>query len=331
MRGEPGKSEEPTKNDNRSHARPSGAVFGPVPSRRLGMSLGVDLVPMKVCSYDCVYCELGKTTLKTIERKEYVSEEQVTRALVEYFAGGRTDGLDYVTFAGSGEPTLNTKLGGVIRKVKDLTETPIAVLTNGSLLVDPEVRDELMQADLVIPSLDAAAQNVFKKVNRPAPGMEAEDVIRGIRQFIREFRGDVWLEILFVRGVNDGRNHIEVLAEAARSIAPAKVQLTTVIRPPGIGHAPPVSSEGLHRIASMFEGDVEVVADFDRKDNRAYSEERSDAIAAMLRIRPVTLEDLSASVGLHRSEVLKYLDQLRKEHSVLEVEFLGKTYFFIER
>lgn len=310
---------------------PVNPIFGPVPSRRLGMSLGVDLCPMKVCSYDCIYCELGRTTYKTIERREYVPKSRVIKALEIYFMERKSDGLDYVTFAGSGEPTLNSSLGAVIRKVKKLTNTPVAVLTNGSLLLDPKVRSELAPADLVIPSLDAATRECFRKINRPVLKVKVEDVIEGVRLFSREFHNEIWLEILFVEGVNDHSSEVEKLVEHVDEIQPSKVQISTVVRPPGVGHAPPVNADRLQKIASSFKGCVEIVSEFDRKVIPAYSEKRVDEIKAMLRIRPATLEDISASLGIHRNEVVKYLEQVCKDHTIRQTEFLGKIYFTMDR
>ncbi|MBN1664295.1 MAG: radical SAM protein [Deltaproteobacteria bacterium] len=309
----------------------SSIIFGPVPSRRLGMSLGIDVVPMKVCSYDCIYCELGKTTNRTLERKDYVPEPAIILAMERYFTEKHNGRLDYVTFSGSGEPTLNAKIGALIRKAKEITDTPVAVLTNGSLLYDPQVRLDLMQADLVIPSLDAAKQNAFIKVNQPAASLNVSDIIRGIHRFCQEFKGEIWLEILLVRGVNDHPDHIRSLSEAARLIDPAKIQLTTVVRPPGKGHALPVGPEKLHEISLQFEGNVEVVADLTKQDNPAYKKEKGDEVISMLKIRPMTLEDISSATGMHRNEALKYLDQLRREHTVHNVDFSGKMYFTIDR
>lgn len=314
-----------------SKHEPSGIMFGPVPSRRLGMSLGIDVVPMKVCSYDCIYCELGRTTQRTIERKEYVPEKTIVSAMERYFAEKHDGRLDYVTFSGSGEPTLNSKIGALIRRLKELTDTPVAVLTNGSLLYDLRVRQDLMQADLVIPSLDAAEQNTFVKVNQPESSLDVSVIIRGIHLFRKEFKGEIWLEILLVKGVNDHPDHIRKLSEAARLIDPTKIHLTTVVRPPGKGHALPIGIEKLNEISLQFGGNVEVVADLARQGNPAYKEEKGDEVIAMLKIRPMTLEDISSATGMHRNEVLKYLDQLRKEHTVQTIEFSGGIYFTLDR
>jgi wyosine [tRNA(Phe)-imidazoG37] synthetase (radical SAM superfamily) len=311
--------------------RPQSVVFGPVPSRRLGMSLGIDVIPMKICSYDCIYCELGKTTQRTIERKPYMPADAVVEAMEHYFAENREVQLDYVTFSGSGEPTLNSDIGWFIRKAKELTSTPIAVLTNGSLLYAPQVRRDLLQADLVVPSLDAVWRDAFVKVNQPARGLEVERVVSGIEQFSREFSGEVWLEILLVDKVNAHLDHVRALGEAAGRIAPTKTQLTTVVRPPGAGRAAPVSAERLREMASYFDGYVEVVAEVERRQNPAYQEKKGDEIVAMLKIRPMTVRDISSSTGMHGNEVLKYLDQLRRDHAVQQSEFEGKDYFTISR
>ncbi len=306
-------------------------IFGPVPSRRLGMSLGVDIVPMKICSYDCIYCEVGKTTTKTIERSEYVEEEAVVRALEEYFAERHEGRLDYVTFSGSGEPTLNNKIGALIRRLKELTDTPVAVLTNGSLLYRQDVQDDLLGADLVIPSLDAVDQQMFLRVNQPDASLQVTKVLWGIQQFRRLFAGEMWLEILLVKGVNDDPKHIQSLTEAALWINPTKIQLTTVVRPSGHGFAPALSDDELRQIADQFKGQVEVIGRFNRRDNPAYGENKCERIEAMLKIRPMTLDDIAATTGMHRNEVLKYLDQLRVDHIVKNEAFDGSTFYTVDR
>jgi len=178
-----------------------GQIFGPVPSRRLGFSLGVDTIPFKTCSLDCIYCQLGRTTNKTIERKEYIAGEDILREIEEILKQKKK--IDYITFSGSGEPTLNSRMEEMITQIKRLTSIPIAILTNGTLLYQPRMREELMEADLVIPSLDAVSEKVFEKVNRPCHSLKINEVIEGIETFSQEFRGKIWLEIMLVKGVND--------------------------------------------------------------------------------------------------------------------------------
>ncbi|HHQ44742.1 MAG TPA: radical SAM protein, partial [Candidatus Altiarchaeales archaeon] len=225
-------------------------IYGPVPSRRLGFSLGVDLVPHKICSFDCVYCQLGKTTEKTIVRREYVPAGDVVADVKEFLERGKR--CDYITLSGSGEPTLNSKTGEIIEAVKSLTGIPVAVLTNGSTMTDSDVRRELSLADVVIPSLDAAVQSLFEKVNRPCRGMRVEDIIAGISEFKKSFSGKVWLEVMLVDGVNDSEEAFRELSRAIGKIKPDKVHLNTVVRPPCERWAKPLSTERLEEIANSL-------------------------------------------------------------------------------
>ncbi|RLB62924.1 MAG: radical SAM protein, partial [Deltaproteobacteria bacterium] len=205
-------------------------LFGPVPSRRLGMSLGIDLVPRKVCSLDCVYCEVGKTTKLTLERKEYILFDNVIKELTHYFENNPDP--DYITFSGSGEPTLNSRIGDIIKFVKqNRPEIPEADLTNGTLLFDPEVRAELKIADVVLPSLDAATSPVFDKINRPAPGLEIEKYLQGLIDFRKEFSGKIWLEIFILPQYNFEQQELKKLREIILKINPDSIQLNTLDRP----------------------------------------------------------------------------------------------------
>ena len=184
-------------------------VYGPVPSRRLGRSLGVDLVPFKTCPFDCVYCQLGRTTRHTARRDDYVDADEVLAELREVLAGGVQ--ADYVTLSGSGEPTLHRQLGRIIAGIKDLTSIPLAVLTNAALLSDPEVRRALLRADLIVPSLDAGEAETFARVNRPCPEVTFESVVAGLEALRREYHGTIRLEVLLVEGLNDGDGQIAAL------------------------------------------------------------------------------------------------------------------------
>ena len=233
-------------------------LFGPVPSRRLGRSLGVDSIPRKTCPFDCIYCEVGPTSNQTETRLDYEAEAIVAE-LSAFLTGGAPE-LDFITLAGSGEPTLNLALGSIIRRLKELTAIPVAVLTNGALLHLPEVRRELKYADLVLPSLDAAREQAFKNVNRPLPGYPLSRLLQGLETFRREYPGPIWLEVLLLKGLNDSEEDLEALRQALRTLAPDKVQLNTMVRPGRSGQAQPLSFEALAAIASTLEGEVEVIA-----------------------------------------------------------------------
>lgn len=282
-------------------------LFGPVLSRRLGVSLGVDLVPHKTCTFDCVYCECGRTTDLTCERREYVPTERVVAELDDYLA--RAPDLDYITFAGSGEPTLHTGIGEVISFIKDrYPRYRVAVLTGSALLADPDVRTALMRADLVVPSLDAVSEEVFRKINRPSPGLTAGQVLAGLMAFAREFAGEIWLEVFIVPGQNDTEDEIRHLFEAIAAIAPDRVQVNTLDRPGTEVWVRPAPPLALERIASRLGENAEVIGAACR--DRALPPEVEDAgeiILATIRRRPCTQGDLAALLGLRPAEVAKCL------------------------
>ena len=256
-------------------------LFGPVPSRRLGISLGIDLVPHKTCVFDCVYCECGRTTDLACKRREYVPTDRVIEELDDFLAKGPD--LDYVTFAGSGEPTLHTGLGEIISFIKErYPRYRVAVLTNSALLTDPEVRVALMRADLVVPSLDAVSEEIFLKINRPSPGITAGRVLEGLLDFVREYPGEVWLEVFIVPGINDTEEEIRLLKDAVVAISPDRIQVNTLDRPGTDIRVRPASRGALERIASVLGGETIGAAYTDR----ALPPEGRDAGEAILAISP---------------------------------------------
>ncbi len=306
-------------------------VYGPVPSRRLGRSLGVDLVPFKTCTYDCVYCQLGCTTRKTLERRAYVPVDEVLKELEASLGSGSAP--DYIGLAGSGEPTLNSGIGDLIDGIKAMTSIPIAVLTNGSLLWMPEVREALMQADLVLPSLDAGDQDTFLAVNRPHGGIAFEQMVKGLVDFTRDFPGAVWLEVFMLAGVNDSPASLEKLAAIARRIDPARIQLNTVTRPPAEGFAQALTSERLQDLLGSFPGCVEIIAEGEREGSlvELTSGFEDEHILALLGRRPCTPEDVALGLGIHRLEALKHLDRLMAAGRVGTVVSGGRGYYALTR
>lgn len=304
-------------------------TYGPVPSRRLGFSLGVDVLPSKLCSFNCIYCQLGPTARNITRRKEYVSASIVISQIQEILKTKKN--IDYITFSGSGEPTLNSKIGQLIQEIKSLTDIPVAVLTNSSLLTRKSVREALKEADLVVPSLDAATQDVFIKVNRPYPSFRIEKIIQGLKEFRRIFKGSLWLEVMLVKGVNDSSSHILELKKAITEINPDKVQLNTVVRPPAEEFAQPLSLDKLKWIRKALGKKCEIIADFPRKKQLHPEENLEKAIVGMIRRRPVTLADISSSLGKHKNEIIKHLDILIKEKRVRAVIHEGLTYYELEK
>jgi len=290
-------------------------IFGPVPSRRLGRSLGVDLVPYKTCTFDCIYCDLGKTTHKTIFRESYVKPEEIRREL-ELTLPTLSKKPDYITLSGSGEPTLNQNIGDIIHNIKDLTSISLAVLTNGSLLSLEEVREALVGADVVIPSLDAVNEVTFQCLNRPHPSLKMDEIILGLIQFRKQYRGQIWLEILFCRGVNDGKEEIEKLKEVIERIEPDRIQLNTPVRPPAEDFVFPLTLGQLEEIRKTLGDKAEIIPEFTASLGEEFNSVKDTEILNLIKRRPCTTEDISKALGLRIDEVVKHLDHLTKTGTI---------------
>lgn len=282
-------------------------LFGPVASRRLGRSLGVDLVPFKTCTLDCVYCECGWTTTLTMRRAEYVPTAAVLLELADWCAAGGT--ADYITLAGSGEPTLHSGVAEIIRGIRAITHIPVCILTNGTLLHLPEVRAAAALADVVVPSLDAPDAATFARINRPAPGCDFDTYLNGLRAFAADFRGALWLEIFIVPGINDSDACVRELARLAAELHPAKIQLNTAVRPPAATSVHPASAERLNAIAAYFAPRAEVIASF-----RAAVQEQTSAplneVLNLVRRRPCTVHDVAHGLSLSFSAARAALQEL---------------------
>jgi len=275
------------------------------------MSLGVDMVPKKVCSLNCVYCEVGPTTLLTSQRKPYVPASEIIRELQDYF---RTQSNpDFITFSGYGEPTLNSEIGEIFDYLKrEKPEVPIAVLTNGTLLHEKEVRNAIMKADLILPSLDSATEEGFKKINHPVRTISLDQYIEGLVTFGQEFTGKVWLEVFILPGFNDHKAELDALKEVFLRISPDSIQLNTLDRPgteEGIRSATLLELEHIREYWDI--PGVEIISSSAlRKSTTAYREDVQNAILETISRRPCTLDDIACITGLHVSEINKYLDTL---------------------
>lgn len=292
-------------------------LFGPVPSRRLGMSLGVDLVPKKVCSLNCVYCEVGRTTKLTTERREYILYNKVVEELDHYFH--HNPDPDYITFSGSGEPTLNSRIGEVLDFIKTKKPgIPVAVLTNGTLLTDKQVRSELLKADVVLPSLDAATQGTFEKINRPSSSLQVDTYIQGLVDFRNEFSGRIWLEVLVIPEYNDNPADLTALKKTFEKIKPDSIQLNTLDRPGVVEGLRAATHTELQRIVEFWRPyNVEIIAAASQRKNiLSYRKDTESAILETIARRPCTLDDLVKILGLHINEVNKYLDVLKHEDKI---------------
>ncbi|MBN1516104.1 radical SAM protein [Candidatus Sumerlaeota bacterium] len=298
-------------------------IFGPVPSRRLGRSLGVDLVPFKTCSYDCIYCQLGRTTDLTVERREWAPLDDVLAELEDKLALNP----DYITMSGSGEPTLYSRLGELIDRIRSMTGVPIAVLTNGSLLSRPEIRAQLLNAQLVIPSLDAGSEELFQTINRPEQSLSFEEMLEGLIQFRREYQGQYWLEVFFLAGLNDSADEAHKIMECVRRIKPDRTQLNTATRPTAESHAIRVDARRLAELAAAFDPPAEVIADYHGVHAQSDFQSAKENVLAMIQRRPCTLDDIASGLAMHRNQVVKHLEELEAEGALTKKITGGRLYY----
>jgi wyosine [tRNA(Phe)-imidazoG37] synthetase (radical SAM superfamily) len=300
-------------------------VYGPVPSRRLGRSLGVDLVPYKVCSYDCIYCQLGRTTNKTIERKPYIPAAAILAQVCQKLQGGVS--ADYITLAGSGEPTLNSDMRRLIHDIKKHTDVPVAVLTNASLLGDRKVREAAMEADVVLPSLDAYDQRGFQAINRPHPQISFEDMVQGLLAFRAAYRGEIWLEVFVLEGINASETDAEKFRHWIEKLNPEKVHVNTAVRPAAEPFARQVKPDAMNRFCKVLGKKAEVIAPskpFQGDERQAHVEE--DLLGLLAR-RPCTLNDMASGLRVNKNEILKYIQILLKAQRIDVVRQGAEVYY----
>ena len=284
-------------------------LFGPVPSRRLGRSLGVDLTPFKTCTLNCVFCQLGRTTHKTVARKEYVPVKNVQAELARWVKGGGQ--TDYITLSGSGEPTLHTRFGEVLGFIRERTPFPAVLLSNGTLFWMSEVRKAACQANIVKLSLSAWNQDSFDHINRPHAGLKFGQMMDGYRAFRDEFRGKLWIEVFLLWGMNSIPRDVEKIAELAETIKPDAIHLNTAVRPPAEDFAVPVPRKQMAAMAKLFHPRAKIIAEYS-SNKAAEIAANETTILAMLRRRPCTAGQIADVFGMHLNEVAKYLGKLTR-------------------
>jgi wyosine [tRNA(Phe)-imidazoG37] synthetase (radical SAM superfamily) len=305
-------------------------LYGPVPSRRLGRSLGVDLVPSKICTYDCVYCQVGKTTERTLQRKEYIPIGEVLEEVKNFLSKGGAS-IDHFSLSGSGEPTLHSQIGLVIKGIKGMSPIPVAVLTNGSLLYLEEVREDLRKADIILPSLDAVSKEVFTRINRPHKGISVEKVIEGLVEFRKVYQGQIWLEILFCKGINDGRNELHQMKRAVDRIQPDRIHINTVVRPPTEPWAAPLNSEEMEKIQAFFGEKASIISEFDRHPLSLPEINVKEEIFRILKRRPLSLVDLSQRMAIPKEELETTMQPMVEEGKIKTRRFGDSIYYEVSK
>ncbi len=304
-------------------------------SRRLGISLGVDLVPYKYCPLNCVYCEVQRTTHLVTQRECFFAVEEILGELDAFLQ--TKPHLDYITFSGAGEPTLNLALGKIVNYIKTTyPEYKLALLTNGVLFSDPQVRSEVLPCDLVLPSLDAATQLTFDTINRPRPGLTVEEMIQGLIEFRSVYKSKIWLEVFLIAGINDSETELAALAKAIEQIKPDLVQLNSLDRPGTEDWVKPMNMAALKQIKQFFVDSlstpVEIISKVKYSGVDSHlDEELIQMLHNTLKRRPSTAEDLSAMLDIHINEISKVLRKLHLEKQIsAKRETRGVFYAWIQ-
>ena len=288
-------------------------LFGPVPSRRFGRSLGVDLTPYKTCSLDCVFCQLGRTMNKTVHRLEYVPTDSVLAELGEWL---KRDGqADYITLSGSGEPTLHSGFGKVLEFIRSQTTIPAVLLTNGTMLQLREVREAAACANVVKVSLSAWNQASYGWVNRPHKQLPFDQLVKGQKDFRAQFKGQLWMEVFLVAGMNSMPIDVSQIADHAKEIGPDRIQINTAVRPPAEDFAIALSEDRMQSLRHLFHPTAEIIAEFKAK-HANHIQANQATIFSMLKRRPCTAEQIADIFGMHLNEVSKYLGKLMRADQI---------------
>jgi len=301
-------------------------IFGPVPSRRLGLSLGVDIIPLKTCTQNCLYCQLCIDSPQVAERREYAPIEEVLDELKAKLAEKAS--IDCITISGSGEPTLHSGIGRLISEIKKISSIMVVVITNGTLLWNKDVRQSLLKADAVMPSLDACDQAVFERLNNPHPDITFDKLVEGLIAFRKDFKGQFWLEVFMVEGINTADAQIEKFKSIIEKISPDRVQLNTTVRPAAHPEVKAVSEERLKEIAAAFGPKAEVIASFSKKAASGSSESLVEQILATLKRRPCSAEGLASSLGAKQSDIEEQIKILLHK-SIVRAEIINDSEFYI--
>lgn len=303
-------------------------VFGPVSSRRLGMSLGIDPVPLKTCDFNCVYCQLGRTSRPSTRRRPFVPVSCILTELATVLDQRRDADIDWITLVGSGETTLCSRIGVLIRFIKARSNLPVAVITNGSLLRLAKVRDELAAADAVLPGLDAGTEGLCRRINRPHPGFSFSDHVDGFASFRRSYRGQLWIEVMLIRGMNDSEPAVRDIGAALRSIEPDEIHLSTPTRPPAEPWVEPPTPEALERAEAMLGEVAPVLRPASEGGEAGIDGDFADEIVAIISRHPLRQFELERMLTRwSRHHVDRTLAALRESGAVQVVERLGTRFW----
>jgi wyosine [tRNA(Phe)-imidazoG37] synthetase (radical SAM superfamily) len=299
-------------------------VFGPVPSRRLGLSLGVDLIPPKTCTFDCLYCQVGRTTSRTLEPKAFVPVREVVAEIKRKILKNVPDAI---TLAGSGEPTLYSEIDQVIASIKKMTKIKVALLTNGALFWKEEIRQRVLKADIIMPTLSSAFDHTFREIHRPHPGLDLATIINGLKMLRQDYKGQIFLEVIFLAGVNDTKKEVEALKNLVEQISPEKIHLNTVVRPPADSKAISLDRKKLEEINLIFGEKSEIVAEVPIKIKTRKEEHLINSLLDMVKRRPLKQIDIVNALGLSTDETEDLIKGLLIKGYIRRQSHSGDIYF----
>jgi len=299
-------------------------IFGPVPTRRLGLSLGVDLIPTKTCTYNCIYCEVGNTTCHTMDVESFIPPDEIEKELDIALKKNRPD---TITLAGSGEPTLNSSIDEIIKVIRKKTDTKIALLTNGSLLWREDVLRKVLSVDIILPTLSTVFDETFTAIHRPCAGLNPNMLIKGLRDLKKSYKGSIFLEVILLSGLNDTDREIEGLKQVVMEISPDKIQLNTVIRPPSDKRAKPVNALRMDQIRNFFGERAEVVAYAHHDKNAAEYGSGGVSVVEMARRRPVRISDIATALHRTPEDTERLVKELLLKGEIIEQEHEGETFY----
>lgn len=304
-------------------------IFGPAPSRRLGRSLGINIIPAKICSLDCLYCEVGKTKATTMQIKPYIKAADILDEFSKNYDNFK-ELCDVITITGAGEPTLNSELADILKGIKEITNKPVAVLTNTTTLHIESVYNTLLLFDIVVPSLDSVDELSFHNINLPDKNVKIENIVSSLEKFSHEYRGRLFVEVLFCKGINDDNKSIEKLINILSNIRAEKVQLGTVHRPPAYENIEKVDDEFLLKTANLMKLNninAEVTGGFSSVFKTSATLNLHDLIPSLLKMRPSTLQDMSCVFGKSEKEIEKILNTLLLQGIIKPAVYNNDTYY----
>ncbi|MFX1389980.1 MAG: radical SAM protein [Promethearchaeota archaeon] len=303
-------------------------VYGPVPSRRLGRSLGIDPIPPKTCNYQCIYCQLGKTTNFTNVRKNFFPRNKIIAEIKEAIIHNKGN-FDYVTFVGSGEPTLCKDLKKLLLKAKEFSNKSICVITNGSLMHDEKVKDALLLADVVLPSLDAGSEKSFLRINRPHPSIKYNSIIQGFIDFKKAFKGKFWLEVMIMKGINDSIEELLQIKEKIDLIMPDRVDINVPIRPP-VENWVKIPNKSIISVLNEVFNEYNNINFPEIGNFGIYSSDFEKELLSIIERHPMRQQQILetfSSKDLNNEQILHKLKQLELKKKIEKIIYLNNTYW----